>query len=118
MNSHVGHLVSPIVGQFPIILPAGQFVDHGLPARSVSRSGRSFPPFPSILDLALAQAIGSQIEVSAQFEELRMKAGVPARAADHRGFQVVEDDLPRAAAEELQGIDDAPIEIGLASRTS
>src|SRR5260370_37634357 len=43
-----------------------------------------------------------------------MEASVTARAVEHGRLQVVEDQGARTAAEEGQGIDQAPVELGLA----
>lgn len=51
-------------------------------------------------------------------QKLRMQARVTARAIQHSGFQIVEDDPPRTAAKERQGIHDRAVEFGLPLRQS
>ena len=45
-----------------------------------------------------------------------METGVAARAVEHGRLEVVEDQVARTAAEEGQGVDQAPVELGLALR--
>src|ERR1017187_5258983 len=45
-----------------------------------------------------------------------METGVAARAVEHGRLEVVEDQVARTAAEERQGIDQAPVEFSLALR--
>ena len=45
-----------------------------------------------------------------------MQTSVSARTVEHGRLQIVEDDLPGTAAKELQGMDQRPVEVGLALR--
>src|SRR5207248_6827397 len=59
-----------------------------------------------------------QTKIAAQRQELGMETGAASRAVEHRRLEVVEDQLARTATEEGQGIDQAPVEFGLALRQS
>ncbi len=113
MEPHVGHLVTPQWCQSQVVLEARQL-------RPTAGQGVVLDVAHGPLDDPFGFRVASfasdrlQAEVTAQRQELGMETGGAARAVEDGGFQVVDDQGAGTAAEELQGVHHAAIELGLA----
>ena len=115
MEPHVGHLVTPPGCQSQVVLEACQL-------RPTAGQGVvldiAHGPFndPFGFRVPTFASDRQQAEVAAQGQELGMETGTAARAVFDGSFQIVDDQGAGAAAEELQGVHHAAIELGLALR--
>ena len=115
MQADIGHFVPPPGGQAVVRLPGGQLL-------AAARQGAAFDiphaPLDDPFGFRVACRAGDrlQAEVAAEGQEVLMEASVPPRAVEHCGLEVVHDQLPRAALEELQGVHHAAVKVGLPLR--
>ena len=115
MEPHVGHFLAPADGELGVILPAGQLFApalQGIPL-DVPHAGLDHP-----FRFRVPACAGDrfQTEVAAEGQKLRMQAGRTAVTVKHGRLEVVENDFAGTPTEELQGVDEGPIEVGLALR--
>ena len=113
MHPDVGNLVAPARCERDVVLEADELV---------TPTGQGVVLHVAHLRLddsfgfGIAPLAGDRLQAvaTAQGQELRMKTGGAARAIDHGGFQVVDDDGTGTATKELQGMHQVAIEFRLA----
>ena len=115
VQAHVGHLIAPGRRQGQVVLEAQQFVG---PASQGVVLHVAHARLPRRLSIPGRGGAGDRLhtEIAAQGQELGMETGMAAGAVEHGRLEVVEDQVARTAAEEGQGVDQAPVELGLALR--
>src|SRR3990172_2415596 len=101
MQSHVGHLITPVHSQAAVVLPTGQLLVttlqsipfHVADFRLHDPFGFGVPP---------GTCNGLQTEVTAQGEKFRMQTSLPSRTVHDGSAQVIEDEAQRTATKKRQ----------------
>ena len=110
VDADVGHFVQPVRGELGVVFPAGQLFVATLQGIVFDVAHTAFG---DAFRFRIAARASNRLhaEMAAQRKELRMEASVASRTVHDGRFQVVDNDLSEAAAEEVQGVNQRAVEI-------